>query len=190
MKLPTVLGLLAASTSFGAAVMVPSNAAGGGLPREFSRRSLVVSEVSNARPEWADPAGVSCQRPWGRPVEAAVVDPFRPPSDPFGPGNRGLEYATVSGDVVRAVADGVVRFAGPVAGAPVVVVDHGGLWSTYTSLAARLVARGQPVVRGQEVAQASEGFHLTARMDGHYLDPAELLDRRCRVVRLVPLPQP
>ena len=37
------------------------------------------------------------------PVDAPVVDPFRPPAGPYGAGNRGLEYGTRPGTEVRAV---------------------------------------------------------------------------------------
>ena len=40
------------------------------------------------------------------PVDAPIADPFRPPAGPYGAGNRGLEYATSPGDVVRASAAG------------------------------------------------------------------------------------
>ena len=114
------------------------------------------------------------------------MDPFRPPSTPYGAGNRGLEYDTQPGQPVRAVADGSVRFAGPVGGAPVVVIDHGGgLVSSYVQLLEGSVTRGQLVDGGDPVATAAAGFHLTARLSGHYVDPAELLERRCVVVRLV-----
>ena len=39
------------------------------------------------------------------PVDAEVVDGFRPPATRFGAGNRGLEYATTPGTEVRAAAD-------------------------------------------------------------------------------------
>jgi murein DD-endopeptidase MepM/ murein hydrolase activator NlpD len=120
------------------------------------------------------------------PVDAAVVDPFRPPAGPYGPGNRGLEYGTELGQAVVAVADGTVRFAAPVGGAPVVVIDHGGgLVSTYVRLLEGSVARADRVVAGTPVAVADVGFHLTARLDGRYIDPAALLDRPCIGVRLV-----
>ena len=40
------------------------------------------------------------------PVDAPVVDGFRPPATPYGAGNRGIDYATVPGTPVRAAADG------------------------------------------------------------------------------------
>ena len=55
--------------------------------------------TANARPgsDAIDPSGqavVSYQPP----VDAPVTDPFRPPLTPYGPGNRGIDYATVPGD--------------------------------------------------------------------------------------------
>ena len=77
------------------------------------------------------------------PVDAPVTDPFRPPLTPYGPGNRGIEYATVPGTLVRAAADGLVVFAGPVAGALHVTVLHGdGIRTSYSFLAVIRVRRG------------------------------------------------
>ena len=50
------------------------------------------------------------------PVDAPVVDPFRPPATTYGPGNRGLTYDLAPATAVRASAPGEVVFAGPVAG--------------------------------------------------------------------------
>ena len=140
--------------------------------------------VDDSRP--AAPNG--CRHPWRRPVDAAVTDPYRPPDRRYGPGNRGIEYGTEVGDPVIAVDAGVVVFAGPVAGAPVVVVDHGGgLRSSYVRLVEAEVARGEVVTARQLLARSDQRFHLGARRDGDYLDPADLLERTCAVVRLVPI---
>ena len=45
------------------------------------------------------------------PVEGPIIDPFRPPDQPWLPGNRGLEFETESGSIAVASADGVVVFA-------------------------------------------------------------------------------
>ena len=90
--------------------------------------AAVVGALLPALPGAAD-AAVS-YRP---PVPGPVVDPYRPPSTPFGPGNRGLDYATTPGEAVAAPADGEVTFAGPVAGALHVVVLHAdGIRTTRT----------------------------------------------------------
>ena len=60
----------------------------------------------------ADPADAAPPPTYRLPVDAPVVDGFRPPTTPYGPGNRGLEYATVAGTEVRAAAGGRVTFAG------------------------------------------------------------------------------
>ena len=113
--------------------------------------------------------------PYRPPVAGPVIDPFRPPSTPFGPGNRGLEYATAPGELVGAPADGVVTFAGPVAGALHVVLLHqDGIRTSLSFLAAILVVRGQQVTSGQPVGRAGPTLHLGARRGEVYLDPATL----------------
>ena len=107
------------------------------------------------------------------PVDAPVADPFRPPSGPFGPGNRGIEYATAPGTPVRAIGAGIVAFAGPVAGRGVVSIDHpSGLRSTYTGLAGIAVVPGTPVAQGQVVGSTAGHLHLGVLDGRRYLDPA------------------
>src|SRR3954468_14948134 len=69
------------------------------------------------------------------PVDGPIVDPFRPPSTPYGPGNRGVDFAPEPGSAVRAAADGRVVFAGQVGGSLHVVVLHpDGLRTSYSFL--------------------------------------------------------
>jgi murein DD-endopeptidase MepM/ murein hydrolase activator NlpD len=133
----------------------------------------------------ASPAGaeVGIYRP---PVDAPVVDGFRLPNGPYGAGNRGLEYATVPGRPVRAIGDGLVVFAGRVAGNRAVTVLHpDGLRSSYSYLADVRVEVGDRVTIGQTVGTAGERFHLGVRAGGTYLDPAALFSTA--VVHLVPV---
>lgn len=124
---------------------------------------------------------------WQHPVEAEVTDTFRPPTTRFGRGNRGLEYGTVGGEVVSAADAGVVTFAGSVGSARHVVVDHGeGLRSTYAYVDRIDVVRGQSVRKGQRLATASVGFHLTARLGDVYVDPMLLIRGAEVVPRLRP----
>src|SRR5690242_4351821 len=70
------------------------------------------------------------------PVDAPVIDPFRPPPNPYAAGNRGLEYGTAPGDPVRASADGIVIFAGQVGGTLHITIRHAdGLRTSYSFLA-------------------------------------------------------
>ncbi|MET1048749.1 MAG: peptidoglycan DD-metalloendopeptidase family protein [Acidimicrobiales bacterium] len=148
--------------------------------RSFLVLLLLALTAGLAGPTAAEPA---IYRP---PVDAPVVDGFRLPNGPFGAGNRGLEYDTVPGQVVRAIGDGLVVFAGPVAGIRYVTVLHpDGLRSSYGYLADLLVAAGERIVIGQVVGTAGERLHLGVRSGGTYLDPAALFTTTG--VHLVPL---
>lgn len=111
------------------------------------------------------------------PVDAPVVDPFREPSGPYGPGNRGLEYATAPGGTARSIGSGVVVFAGQVAGRLVVSVSHpDGLRSALTGLGSVTVTTGTVVEQGTPLGTTLDRLHLGVRSDGRYLDPALLFD--------------
>ncbi|MEO6987973.1 MAG: M23 family metallopeptidase [Aquihabitans sp.] len=118
-------------------------------------------------------------RSYRPPLDAPVVDPFRPPAAPWLPGNRGLEYAPTSGMSVRAIGPGVVTFAGPVAGSLHITVRHpDGLRSSYSYVAAIRVRPGDAVAAGDTVAVAADRLHLGVRRGDTYLDPASLWGRR------------
>src|SRR5258708_10037298 len=75
---------------------------------------LVVMVVVFAAPVAAQPrVGSVVYTP---PVDAPIGDPFRPPSTPYGPGNRGIEYATpagVAGGAAGARTPSLSRVASP-----------------------------------------------------------------------------
>lgn len=125
------------------------------------------------------------------PVDAPVLDGFRPPTSPFGAGNRGLEYGTRGGTPVRAVAAGRVTFAGPVAGSLHVTVLHeDGVRTTYSFLAAVEVVIGQAVGQGQVVGVTAGALHLGARRGDAYFDPSSLFRPGPPQVHLVPFEDP
>ena len=126
--------------------------------------------------------------PYQPPVIAPVIDGFRLPTNPYGPGNRGIDYATEPGTPVGAAGDGTVTFAGPVAGALHVTVLHpDGIRTSYSFLAAVLVSQGQQVIRGQPIGVTGPRLHVGARTGPRqYIDPATLWGQR-RHVWLVPL---
>ncbi|MGY1808444.1 M23 family metallopeptidase [Blastococcus sp. SYSU D00669] len=113
-----------------------------------------------------------------------VTRPFAPPAGPYGPGHRGLDLGAAPGAAVLAAGDGVVAFAGMVAGRPVVSVDHpGGLRTTYEPVDA-VVAAGQAVTRGEPIGALLAGhtgcpvaacLHWGVRRGEAYLDPLALL---------------
>ncbi len=157
------------------------------MRRGWYRKFWVLVFVGALIGTTGQPAGAD----WEHPVDALVSDPFRPPQTRFGAGNRGLEYATAGGEIVRAVDAGVVVFAGVVGRQRHVVVDHGdGLRSTYAFVATVDVVRGQNVRQGQRVATAGAGVHLTARLGATYVDPMLLMRGAEVVVRLRPSIEP
>ncbi|MGI8663893.1 MAG: peptidoglycan DD-metalloendopeptidase family protein [Acidimicrobiales bacterium] len=132
---------------------------------------VLATSIATARPARSDPLPR-----WRPPVDAPISDPFRAPSTPYGPGNRGIEYATDSGAAVVAAAVGVVAFAGAVAGARYVAVEHAGaLRSTVGPMADIDVAVGQRVQAGTRLGSAAAALLFTVRRDGVYIDPAPLL---------------
>lgn len=127
--------------------------------------------------------------PFRAPVDGRLVDGFRLDAGEYGPGNRGLEYASAPGDTARAVGAGVVVFAGQVAGRLVVSVDHaGGLRSSLTGLASIGVTEGDPVHRGAQLGTVGARLHLGIREGRRYLDPAALICDDGAHARLVPVP--
>jgi murein DD-endopeptidase MepM/ murein hydrolase activator NlpD len=133
---------------------------------------------------------------WAAPVagELRVGRPFEPPPHPYGAGHRGVDLAAPPGAPVLAAGDGVVAFAGMVAGRPVVSVDHaGGLRTTYEPVqpsvgAGARVTRGSPLgtlLAGHAGCPAPACLHWGVRRGEIYLDPLLLL--RPPRVRLLPL---
>ena len=129
--------------------------------------------------------------PYVPPVEAEVVDAFRPPRSAFGAGNRGLEYGTEAGTEVRAAADGRVVFAGVVAGTRHVTVLHpDGVRTSYSFLASIAVVMGQRVRQGDLLGITRGNLHLGARRGDAYFDPASLFGSGPVQVHLVPFDEP
>jgi murein DD-endopeptidase MepM/ murein hydrolase activator NlpD len=133
---------------------------------------------------------------WRWPLDGTprVVREFDPPTQPWLPGHRGVDLAAAPGAAIRAVADGVVRFSGPIAGRTVISIEHpDGLVTTYEPVTGP-VAAGAAVTGGQPigaVAPAHEGcpvgacLHWGLRSGPQYLDPLGLL--RPARIRLLPL---
>ena len=131
---------------------------------------------------------------WSRPVDGTVTRPFDPPPDRYGAGHRGADLAGAPGAPVLAAGDGVVVFAGMVAGRPVVSVDHAnGLRTTYEPVDL-VVGAGQEVARGAVLGTLAGGhagcpvaacLHWGLRRGEDYLDPLSLLEPPA--VRLLPM---
>lgn len=131
---------------------------------------------------------------WPLPGEPPVVRRFDPPPQPWLPGHRGVDLAADAGVPVLAAGDGVVTFAGAVAGRPVLTVTHvAGLRTTYEPVHSD-VEVGTPVLAGVPIGRLRAGhpgclapacLHWGLRRGDTYLDPLALLGRGS--VRLLPL---
>lgn len=146
--------------------------------------AILVPTTSPAAAAGSEPGVPFGYRP---PVDAEVVDPFRPPADRYGPGNRGIDYATEPDTLVTAAGRGVVAFAGPVGGSLHVTVLHpDGIRTTYSFLRSIGVRRGERVEQGQELGRSGERLHFGARLGDEYLDPRSLFAGDRGRARLVP----
>lgn len=157
------------------AVVLP--AAGGGAPSGETARARAERSHTQQRSVRYEP-----------PVQAPIVDTWRPPTHRFGAGNRGIDYRTRSGQPVRACADGIVTFAGQVGGTLHVTVGHAdGVRTSYSFLGSVGARRGQQVRRGQTIGTAGERpLHLGARRGTTYIDPRTLFGDDGYTVRLIP----
>ena len=117
------------------------------------------------------------------PVGGPIIDDWRPPENPYGAGNRGIDFYAVPGQSVFAAADGVVTFAGQVGGSLFVVMAHAdGLRTTIGFVGSVTVRVGAVVQRGTKVAVAKGPVHFGVRDANTYLDPRLLFARRVWLV--------
>ncbi|GAY07879.1 M23 family metallopeptidase [Pseudonocardia sp. N23] len=142
-------------------------------------------------------AGGTARYGWPlRPVHR-VAERFRAPENRWSPGHRGADLVGTQGQDVLAARDGVVAFAGPLAGRGVVSVLHpDGLRTTYEPVTAT-VAVGDVVPRGAVLGVLDAGhagcpaaacLHWGVRRgEADYLDPLVLVGPGR--VRLLPAPQ-
>jgi murein DD-endopeptidase MepM/ murein hydrolase activator NlpD len=163
-------------------------------PRLVMLMLLVCAEVLAPAPATAEPVVATPLALWVRPLPGPVTRPFQPPPSPYGAGHRGVDLAAAPGTPVLSAGNGVVVFAGMVAGRPVVSIDHAdGLRTTYEPVDPS-VAAGQPVARGSPIGTLLPGhpgcaavacLHWGLRRGESYLDPLSLLE--VPRVRLLPM---
>ncbi|WP_085214120.1 murein hydrolase activator EnvC [Streptomyces sp. Amel2xC10] len=123
-------------------------------------------------------------RTWPVGTRPAVVRAWEPPPTAYARGHRGVDLAAPPGAPVRAVAAGVVSYAGRVAGRGVISVTLTGtnLRTTYEPVRPS-VTKGTEVTAGQVLGTVEPtGSHCTTpclhwglRQDKTYLNPLSLL---------------
>ncbi len=98
--------------------------------------------------------------------------------------HRGLDLRGAIGDMVLSIGEGRVEFVGhdPLLGT-MIIIDHGdGVQSLYGHLSDVLVVADVRVDRGAAIGlvgntgrSAAPHLHLTVKLDGHAIDPLELI---------------
>jgi murein DD-endopeptidase MepM/ murein hydrolase activator NlpD len=173
---------LALSLTIAALVGAPADPSRSGT----GRRSLVETQADPTM-SGAGVFGLQEAPAYGTyswPVRGQVTREYDPPETPFGSGHRGVDVAAPLGTPVRAAQVGTVAFAGPVAGALFVSIDHpDGVRTTYSWLSEVRTRVGDRVERGEIVGLSGSGhpglepphLHFGARYGGEYIDPMLLL---------------
>jgi murein DD-endopeptidase MepM/ murein hydrolase activator NlpD len=134
---------------------------------------------------------------WDWPLKPARLSAgFDRPPQNWLPGHRGVDLVGRSGDQVLAAGNGVVSFAGSVAGKGVVVIKHGVIRTTYEPVTAS-VAIGSRVRVGEVIGTLAVGeghcssqttvscLHWGLIRGEKYLNPLLLVQKS---VRLLPKP--
>jgi murein DD-endopeptidase MepM/ murein hydrolase activator NlpD len=146
------------------------------------------------------PAGLTVASPahaaakWDWPLKPAQLSAgFDRPAQNWLPGHRGVDLIGQAGDQVLAAGNGVITFAGLVAGKGVVVIKHGSLRTTYEPVSA-LVAVGSKVRVGEVIGTLTPGeshcsnqttvscLHWGLIRGEKYLNPLTLVQKRVRLL--------
>lgn len=162
-------------------------------PAADGAADVVPTAVRDFVPARSDPPRFD----WPLPGRPDVARPFTAPLSPFGPGHRGIDLVAPPGTPVRAAGEGVVVFAGKLAGRGVVSIDHQLLRTTYEPVKP-VVRAGEQVYAGQRIGTLQRGhpgcdpacLHWGVRRGTappEYLNPLPLLAHT--TIRLKPWPE-
>lgn len=155
-------------------------------PGGFTSRAVAGRAV--ARRSMSGPASITWQLPLdGR---ADVARRFEGPAAPWAPGHRGVDLRGEVGQTVLSPADGVVTFAGVVAGRSVMVLTHAAGLRTSLEPVQAIAGVGTRVRAHDPVGRLTgESSHCTpvclhwgVRRGSTYLDPLALLGGRAAVL--------
>jgi murein DD-endopeptidase MepM/ murein hydrolase activator NlpD len=162
------------------------------LPRHLRVALFVVACLSVLAIPTPATAAPALPMPAGWPLRGAPVVQrgFAPPALAWASGHRGIDLVAKPGEEILAAASGTVRFAGSIAGKPVVSIDHGSVRTTYEPVVSTLRV-GERVELGQVIGVLKTGGHCLSclhwglREGRNYLDPLLLLGNRDGRLRLV-----
>jgi lipoprotein NlpD len=138
-------------------------------------------DVTPAKPDDTRPAPVASTVQWQWPVPGKVIENFDESK------NKGIDIAGNDGDPVNAAADGEVVYVGSALrgyGNLVIVKHNDEFISAYAHNRQILVKQGQPVKRGQRIAEVGKSdaertkLHFEIRRQGKPVDPLRYLPAR------------
>lgn len=120
-----------------------------------------------------------------------LTRPFVQPAHAYGPGHRGVDLDLMGESRILAPADGVIAFAGAVAGRMVVTIDHGDDLVTTLEPVQTTLAVGTAVQSGEAIGLLGAGghsaqgsLHFGVRLRGEYISPLVLLGGIARAILL------
>ena len=151
------------------------------LADEAGRLATALGQLDADLADVGPPPPIRLARPVPGPIARSFGTLAHPPSHATLT-RRGLDFDAAHGEQVRAPADGVVRYAGPIRGLDQgVILDHGGLWTVIGKLGTLAVARGDTVARGATVGRpARRRVYLEVRLPigagGVPIDPTSILE--------------
>jgi len=165
------------------------------------RKLRVLAIIALVAAGLLQPSPTFAAKQWGWPMKSARLSlGFDRPPQNWLPGHRGVDLVGLSGDQVFAAGNGVVTFAGLVAGKGVVVIRHGTLRTTYEPVTASVVV-GSRVRVGDLIGTLSAGeshcatktavscLHWGLLRGEQYLNPLALVQKRVRLLpKLVGVP--
>ena len=160
----------------------------------FRRKIGVLAIVALVTAGLLQPSPAHAGRQWDWPIKPARLSlGFDRPVQNWLPGHRGVDLFARSGEQVLAAGNGVVTFAGLVAGKGVVVINHGMVRTTYEPVAASVTV-GSRVRVGDVIGTLSPGeshcatqttvscLHWGLIRGEKYLNPLSLVQKRVRLL--------
>lgn len=174
------------------ALTVHSPLSAGGQGVDFYRS---INPLVSISAKFHPPAGTQSHshNKWTWPVtNPDVARGFSPPAKPWLAGHRGIDLKGIAIQEVTSAGDGIVIFAGELAGRGVVSIQHGKLRTTYEPVKPEVHA-GDVVATGQKIGVLTPGtshcsergevrcLHWGLRKGFNYLNPLVLLKGHIRL---------
>jgi murein DD-endopeptidase MepM/ murein hydrolase activator NlpD len=160
----------------------------------FRRKFGVLAIATVITAGLLQPSPAHGTKQWDWPMKPASLSAgFDRPAQNWLPGHRGVDLVGQSGDQVLAAGNGVISFAGQVAGKGVVVIKHGKLRTTYEPVTAS-VSVGSRIRVGDVIGTLNAGeshcssqatvscLHWGLLRGEKYLNPLSLVQKRVRLL--------